>query len=318
MILNPMIPIWLMTVLAIMMLLCKRKGIFAYIRQIIIVLLLFAINLRPMLPGDGVKSGQKATDVRVLFVIDNTISMLAEDYDGKGRRIDAAKEDCAYIVEKLEGATFGIISFYNEAGVLSPFTDNSEHIINSIAALNPPEQLYARGSSLNTPKKLMLAFLKQAKEKAEGKVILFFVSDGEITDNSRLTSYKELESYIDGGAVLGYGTETGGKMHTYSYYDDTEELVMNTSVYPYEPAVSRLDEDNLKKLAEDMDIAYVHMTAQDRVDKVLKEIKENQNTFLSDDGDEEGLAGAKDIYIYFAIPLLLMLGLEAILTFRKK
>ena len=317
MIFRPIIPIWLMTILAVMILLCKRKGIFAFLRQIIIVALLFAINLRPMIPEEPVTAEKKVMDARVLFVIDNTLSMAAEDYNGKDRRIDGVKEDCRYIIEELEGARFGVITFYNNASLITPFTDNSEHVINSINAMTLPQELYARGSSLNTPKKLMLATLKQEQEKYGSKFIVFFVSDGEITDESRLGSYKEISEYIDGGAVLGYGTDKGGKMYSYSLYDDTPELVMDDSGYDYKPAISKIDENNLKEIAEEMGISYVHMTETDEIDPVLKEIMENLDTTLTEDKEEE-LFGAKDIYIYFAIPLLLMLAWEAALTFRKK
>lgn len=317
---NPIIPIWLMAVISVGILFCKRKGVFAYIRQIIIVILLFIINLRPMLPGRAVKSGQTRTDTQVLFVIDNTISMLAEDYNGNGRRIDAMKEDCTYIVEELQGARFSIITFHNKAGILSPFTDNFEHIENSISAINPPEQLYARGSSLNQPKELMLTSLKQAKEKSAGRLIVFFISDGEITDGSKLDSYSELADYIDGGAVLGYGTDEGGIMHAYSFYDGNyDEEVTDWTSYPSKPAVSKLDEGNLNQLAQDMGISYVHMTSRDKINSVLTEIKQNQNIEIISEGSEtENVAGITDIYYYFAMGLLAMLILEAVLSLRKK
>ena len=42
---HPIIPIWLMAVICVGMLVMKRKGIWNYIRQILIVALLFTINL---------------------------------------------------------------------------------------------------------------------------------------------------------------------------------------------------------------------------------------------------------------------------------
>ena len=52
---EPMIPIWLMVIICIGLLAIKRKGIIPYVRQCLIVLLLFAINLRPMYVSDEVK-----------------------------------------------------------------------------------------------------------------------------------------------------------------------------------------------------------------------------------------------------------------------
>ena len=104
MIINPIIPIWLMGIICVVCLVFKRKGIFNYIRQIIIIVLLFVVNLRIMVPKDDATN--ITCDIDVLFVVDNTISMLAEDYDGDGRRMDAVKADCQYIMEQFSGASF--------------------------------------------------------------------------------------------------------------------------------------------------------------------------------------------------------------------
>ena len=92
MIINPIIPIWLMAVICIILLVLKRKGIFPYIRQIIVILLLFVINLRIMIP-DEIEVSSPKIDAKVIFVIDNTISMNAVDYNGETERLEGAKTD---------------------------------------------------------------------------------------------------------------------------------------------------------------------------------------------------------------------------------
>ena len=41
---HPIIPIWLMVIICVALLAIKRKGIAPYIRQVLMVLILFAIN----------------------------------------------------------------------------------------------------------------------------------------------------------------------------------------------------------------------------------------------------------------------------------
>ncbi|MCM1287196.1 MAG: VWA domain-containing protein [Clostridium sp.] len=317
---RPMIPIWLMACLCVGMLFLKRKGAFAYIRQIVIVLLLFIINLRPMFPGEAVTTGEKRTNIKVLFVIDDTISMLAEDCRGTNTRLDEVKKDCEYIVSQLSGASFGVVSFHNSTTILSPYTSNTRHIVNTISAIYPLDDFYARGSSLNTPKELTLSMLKRVREKEDDKIILFFISDGEITDGSTLESYSELKDYVDGGAVLGYGTKEGGHMHVESFYEDEPIELQDTSTYPYKPAVSRLDEENLMQIAGDVGIDYIHMADIDEIAPALEKIK-NMETVVSSAGKTiktKDIEGAREIYYYFAIPLLLLLAAEAVLAFVKK
>ena len=77
---NPMIPIWLMAIFCVALLLFKRKGIVPYIRQIVVVLLLFVINLRIMVPDETKISDPPKVDAYVLFVIDDTIKAAIDDY----------------------------------------------------------------------------------------------------------------------------------------------------------------------------------------------------------------------------------------------
>ncbi|MGN0396370.1 MAG: VWA domain-containing protein, partial [Coprococcus sp.] len=241
MIINPIIPIWLMVIICVAMLFLKRKGIVPYIRQIIIVILVFIINLRIMVPDSNAKGKTQQLDAYVLFVIDDTISMLARDYDGDTERLTAVKEDCSYIIDELYGAKFSVITYHNTANLKSPFTDNADYAKNVVNSTYPLHEFYAKGSSMNICKELMIETLKDAHDKGDGNVIVFFISDGEITNEDTLDSFEEAADYIDNGAVLGYGTEEGGEMYVQSYFDDKPEVVKDTSDYPFKNAKSKID-----------------------------------------------------------------------------
>lgn len=305
---NPVIPIWLMVILCIGMLILKRKGIKPYIRQIMIVILLFVINLRIMIPDGKVDSGEQKLDAYVLFVVDDTISMVAQDYKGETERLAGAKKDCEKVLEQLHGAKFSIISFHNDANVLSPFTYNTEFINNTIQSIRPLNELYARGSSINVCKNKMFDTLKNARDKGDGSVILFFISDGEITNGDTLESFKEVSGYIDYGAVLGYGTKEGSVMRVTSLFEEKEEILQDTSDYPYKDAISKIDEKNLKKMADDMGISYINMNTGNQLDKILKEIKGKVKVNIE---SMEG-AGYVECYYWFVFPLVLLLIYEFI------
>lgn len=310
MIVNPIIPIWLMTLVCIILLILKRKGIFPYIRQVIVVILLFVINLRIMIP-DEIEVSSESIDAKVIFVIDNTISMNAVDYNGETERLEGAKADCMKIIDALDGADFAVISFDNAAKLNSTFTNNTDYVKNSINNLYPPQSFYATGSSMNTSRNLLLETAKKAGENSDDALIVFFISDGEITNHDALCSFSEIRQYVDGGAVLGYGTEEGGKMYVYDYFSDDLEVVQDESDFPYKDAISKIDEKNLKAIAKDLGISYKNMNKSDTdvvIDDIMKEIMEN--TISS--SDKESLSGYKDIYYIFVIPLLLILIYEYI------
>ena len=300
MITSPIIPVWLMGIICIILIILKSKNIKTFIRQLVIVILLFMINLRIMLPSKDAKVLE--TNLDVFFVIDNTISMVAEDYNKDEPRIDGVLADCEYIVEELAGSNFSVITFSNEAKVQTPPTKDSDMTIAALKGMRIIDPLYAKGSSMNVVIEELENSLQRISEKEGRNSIVFFISDGEITNEDKLQSFAGAKKYITDGAVLGYGTE------------EEEYLEDNTVMtYPYPKAISKIDEGNLKQIADDMGIKYIHMTKQSDVKSKVEQIRNDAIENLGDSNKKF----YNDIYFIFVIPLLGMLIYEMI-SYKKK
>lgn len=311
MIINPIIPIWIMALICVFFLILKRKGTVNYIRQILIVVLLFVINLRIMIRGDEIPASTKNVDV--LFVVDNTISMLAEDYDGNGRRLDAVKADCEYIIDQFPGASFSVVTFDSNVKAKIPYTIDTNMTIETINVLRSQEEFYATGTSLNDAMAFLKDYLDNERETYQ---IVFFISDGEITSSDALKSYKELEKFVDAGAVLGYGTSEGGAMKPPTYLDEEEYLYYYDDDFNRKKAISKIDEGNLKSIASDLGVEYVHMTKQNKIKNTITSINSKIATLESEDG-LTGTVGYDDIYYYFVIALFVVLLVDYI-YYKKK
>ena len=316
---NPIIPIWLMAILCIGMLAMKRRGVWNYIRQILIVVLIFAMNLRIMVFSHDVP--KKELNIDILFVIDNSMSMLAEDFDGDGRRIDAVKDDCEYIMDMMEGCRFSVISFGNYAYRLAPYTSDKDVILSIIKSLEGQTQYYAQGTSLNLPFPLMLDALKKDAEKNEDRVqLVYFFSDGEITSKGeKLGSYSDAKEYVFSGAVLGYGTEKGGRMKVRTYEGDDYGVpsYMKTRDKSGKKvdAISYIDEKNLESIADDLGIEYYHVEKSTTLRDVLGDIDEYIDEYAT-----EGLTGTEgyvETYYWFAIPIAALLIYDLIYYKRR-
>jgi len=273
MIVNPILPIWFMLVLCIgIIVLLRPKDKFKFFRQIVIIFLLFLVNLRIMIPGES-ETFAEDNNLDILFVVDSSISMVAEDYNGSKTRLSAIKKDCEKIINSFSGARFSVIVFDDVAKIMVPFTKDENIAIEVINSITVAEELYAKGSSMNSPIELIEEDFKKFDDNNRKKII-FFISDGEITSDETLKSYSELSKYIDNGAVLGYGTTTGGKMKVKTtYYDNTTSYLIDRSDWPYEEAVSKIDENNLKKIASDLNVDYINMSKQSNIDDKIKEVK---------------------------------------------
>lgn len=301
MIINPIIPVWLMGILCVAFLCFRRKGAFNYIRQICIVLLLFVINLRIMV-GDA-ESETVMAGADVLFVVDNTISMFAEDYNGTERRMDAIRRDCEYIMEQLPGAYYSVVSFENGVQTLTPYTNDATVTGQAIRTLNGQGTLYAVGSSMNDALKALPDMLDNDRDNYQ---VVFFISDGEITNGEALEKVSGLSQHVDAGAVLGYGTKEGGAMRAVAFIgseDAPEYVTYYDDNFEERKALSRIDEKNLRSMAENLGVDYVHMTEVSQIDNCLAQIRrgiESAPKVKTSDTTE----GYADIYYLFVIPLL--------------
>lgn len=315
MMISGIIPIWLMLII------CIIATVFVFktnhsknnlIRKGIIILLLFLINLRIMIPGKN--SETVVNNLDVLFVIDNTISMIAEDYQGSNTRLQAVKEDTKYIAEKLAGARFSVMTFNDRVDLLTPYTRDINITAEAIETLNVANQYYAKGSTLNIVLDDMTKQLEESNKKDNRISILFFISDGEITNEDKLKSFSSAKKYVENGAVLGYGTNEGGKMKVKDYDDkDTYLEDFSSYDYPVPKAVSKIDENNLKSIADDIGIDYIHMTNKTNIDSKIKEIE----NLMVRDFEKDSKNSYTDTYYIFAIPLLGMLIYEFINYKRK-
>lgn len=311
---NPFIPIPAMAVICVILLVLKRKGIWAYIRQIVMVLLLFAINLRIMVPNDQVKVNTVNLECNVIFVVDDTLSMIAEDCDG-GTRLAAVSNDCSEIIENMSGARFAVISFNNYSNVLTPFSSDTNYIESIISSIKPLDDFNAQGSDLSVSKDDLLTLLENGRDKG-GYNVVFFISDGEDNKSEdKDYDFSEVKEYIDAGAVLGYGTEKGGIMRIhYSWDEDDESTVLQTWVDgDYEDAVSKIDEDNLKNIAKDLGIKYFNMNDTDNINDFVSGILSKVDGVQTETTER----GYDETFWYFAIALLVMLVAEVYFTGKK-
>lgn len=281
-----------------------RTNILSAIRIIIICALAFMVLMRP-------SKEEKTHDVYlsnldVMFVVDDTISMWAEDMNG-GTRMKEAEKDVKYIMDELAGANFALIKFDNYSQILSPYTQDSDDVKDYLDTISVMVSLDAKGSSMNTPYTDMESLLHSTAKKKDRQAIVFFLSDGEITNDEKLSSYAGLKDYVKDGAVLGYGTSEGGLMKDgYGHYIYDPE--------GFGKAKSKIDEKNLKQIASDLGLTYIHVEDQHSVDTRLSIIKSMAKSVAN----KQKLTYYTDYYFYFALPLLIMLILEFSVVAVKK
>lgn len=230
-------------------------------RRIGIVVAFVLVLLRPGL-GQA-DSPTELADVDVLVVVDKTRSMAALDWDGREPRIRGAQQDIAALSEALPGARFGLLTFGgSEARLSLPFTTDTAAFGAAVDTLYLEGPHDGSGSRADRPVPELTEVLERAeKQNPERRRLVVYVGDGEDTGDGRGQSdndFSDVRDLIDGGAVLGYGTEDGAKMPAAEDLGSGAGFL--TDPETGKDAVSHADLDNLRAIADEMGVNFMHRT----------------------------------------------------------
>ncbi len=281
--LRPLVSTAAMVVLALLFLALLLSGYFrsdrspggsktciAWVRRgLIAALVLFCMA------GPSVKeiSEQKNSNIEIVLAVDRTGSMAAEDGPEGAPRFDAVRADLEAIVEETPGARYAVLTWDSTARIELPFTTDSSAVLSFAETLHQEVTMYSKGSSLDRPVLELTDLLESAAtQRPENIRYLVLFTDGEASgaDTNHLagTAFEAVRPLIDGGGVVGYGTEEGGVMRLYQPGQGWDEstsqgdYMTDPSGPPGGPknesgeslAVSRIDVASLTELSEVLDV----------------------------------------------------------------
>jgi Ca-activated chloride channel family protein len=239
-----------------------RKMLVRWLLRIVLLILPAVLALGPSIPGGTSSPGIANLDV--IFAVDTTPSMGAQDYAGTQPRLTGVKNDLLALADKLQGAHMEIITFDSNASIVLPFTTDVSAYSTAVQGLTPEVSNYSQGSFINKPIDLITQQLGDSKSAhPDRKRLLFYLGDGEQTSSAAVQSFAAIASNLNGGAVLGYGTTSGAKMLNYTSADASgTPLSYITTVDPASnklvPALSKIDPAALQKIATQLQEAYLY------------------------------------------------------------
>lgn len=222
----------------------------------LMVLTLAAAALRP---GVGsVPADTRPADLEVLLVVDRTTSMSAPDWNGGQMRLDGAEQDADDLVAALPAARFAVVSFGKRARAELPSTSDVTMVTEAVDGIEPEDPLAGRGSTMDRPLDLLEELLRAGvQDHPDRRRVVVLLTDGENTSPDEQASFAPLAPLADAALVLGYGTRRGSSMPIDAEHPDAGPVPDPATD---EPALSRLDEPNLRAVSEEMGADYLHRT----------------------------------------------------------
>ncbi len=257
-----------------------------------------AANLRK--PGAADNIPRKGIDVVV--ALDVSRSMLATDLSPS--RLQRAKQMVLKLMNQMPNDRIALVLFAGKAYLQMPLTVDHEAAAIFVSSASP-DAIPAQGTVFSDAlEKCALAF--NSREGRFKSVVL--VSDGEDHDEDALKTADDLAQQGIMVCTVGIGSPEGSEIPDSATNDFKRDAMGNI-------VISKLNEDELKEIAEKTNGIYVHYESSDQtVDELMKQLSQVEKKTFTD----VSLLNYKTYYMWFTVLMFLLLIFEFILPERKR
>ncbi|MGV9801125.1 vWA domain-containing protein [Mycobacterium sp. NPDC003449] len=176
------------------------------------VLLLLAAA-RPVLGGAADRPARiaGATEPSIFLVVDRSADMRATDRGGRAR-IAAARADIEALIDHYPKARFAVIAFDSRASLDWPLSEDTWSLRPVIDELRPYPS--APGATAQTDvgaagTALRYQLISAVQQYPRAENLVFYLGAGAAQSQAQPREFEIPEGSVDGGAVLGYGTDAG-------------------------------------------------------------------------------------------------------------
>jgi Ca-activated chloride channel family protein len=205
-----------------------------------------AALMRPQVRGETETVTAMQATADVMFVLDTSRSMLAED--AAPNRLARAKAEIAQLVGKLDRHRVGLVAFAGRAATMCPLTPDHAFFTTVLATVDTRSA--GRGGT-RVGEAIKVAV--RGFPAGHGAKLMVLITDGDDQD-----PYSEEAAKLarDAGikiVAIGLGSETGSEITL----TDPATGAKTKLMYEGKPVISKLDGDKLRKIALVTEGAYI-------------------------------------------------------------
>jgi len=202
--------------------------------------------MRPQAPGQTETVTVSNASADVMFVLDVSRSMLADD--ATPNRLARAKAEINQLVGRLEGQRVGLVAFAGRAAPVCPLTPDHSFFSTVLASVNT-KSAGKGGSRVGDAIKAAL----RGFPAGPGAKLIVLISDGDDQDPYTQDAAKAARDAGVKIIAVGLGSEQGSQITL----TDPQTGAKTTLMYEGKPVISKLDGDSLRKIALTTEGAYV-------------------------------------------------------------
>ncbi|MBT1174983.1 VWA domain-containing protein [Bifidobacterium sp. LC6] len=244
------------------------ETVWACTRRTLMLLVAAVMVLTPSVVAPTTSRAINATDV--IIAVDTTGSMaVADAHYGSNdtvTRIEAARKAVHDVTSTYADASFAALRFGASGTLDVPLTPDTPAIDNWADTLAVESTSVSAGSSLDAPINQLLVTAKSIRDAhPDDVIVLYLITDGEQTSNVARRSFSSLRQYVDDGFTVGVGSSEGGKIPLIadgvSAGDSNTTDQWVTDPDTGQPGISKMDEQNLKDIADEISGTYIALNA---------------------------------------------------------
>jgi Ca-activated chloride channel family protein len=205
-----------------------------------------AALMRPQARGETETVTVSEASADVLFVLDVSRSMLAED--AAPNRLARAKAEIGQLVSRLDGHRVGLIAFAGRAVPVCPLTPDHSYF-NTVLGTVDTRSAGKGGSRVGEAIKAAV----RAFPQGPGAKLIVLITDGDDQDPYTQDAAKAARDAGIKIVAVGLGSEAGSQI----VLTDPQTGAKTTLMHDGKPVISKLDGEALRKIALATEGAYV-------------------------------------------------------------
>jgi Ca-activated chloride channel family protein len=202
--------------------------------------------MRPQAPGETEVQAGADTSADVMFVLDVSRSMLAED--AAPNRLARAKAEIAELVNKLEDARVGLTVFAGRAVPACPLTPDHSFFDTVLATIDT-RSAGRGGTKIGEALKVAV----RGFPSGGGAKLIVLITDGDDQDQYSVDAAKLARDAGIKIVAIGLGSETGSEITLTDPHTGAKTKLMHDG----KPVISKLDGEALRKIALATEGVYV-------------------------------------------------------------
>jgi Ca-activated chloride channel family protein len=249
--------------------------------------LLVIVTARPLLSGISKQIRQGSLDV--VAILDVSKSMAAEDCGVGVSRVEVAKDALLRCLPELAGNRLAIVTFAGKSFPQAELTDDFEALTFVLRHWVAVDSAPSQGSNVEAA---LLEAVDLFEKNDRKKLILLFSDGGHVRPKNLQGILTDFEARNVSVLSLGLGSPSGSKIPVYE-----EGVFKEWFKLDGEEAITRLNEEILREIAEGTGGKYIEMKSGRELEGIFK------NPSIV---GKEALSGGKEI---FQVPLALSIVL---------